>query len=346
MHTVMAESGLEKASQDRRSNLRKRVGLLQMVNLGAENGGLMLDLSEGGLALHAVYPVAPEPEIPVNFLLPNTDIRIEAKAQVAWGGHSKQVGLQFTDMPASTLQQVRDWLNSTPQFEDVFAPPLPDSLQVHSDLLPSSDPWAALQSPVEKTIRYVPDFAKPIVDESHLGIEDLEALPTVQPVEDAPGCPFVEKTLRYIPPFARRKSLRPKEELRTQAVPASELEDLPEVQPIDETGTITLVSLPPKSEHEVPPAQNLSGLVGRLQVAKMTESLAQVWRWPGFADRMKSLSPAARQHLLYELDFQARALSLWLLEIEKGQPAKAEAEASPASAVIEPSRSRRKSRSS
>ena len=121
MHTVMAESGLEKASQDRRSNSRKRVGLLQMVNLGAENGGLMLDLSEGGLALHAVYPVAPEPEIPINFLLPNTDIRIEAKAQVAWGGHSKQVGLQFTDMPASTLQQVRDWLNSTPQFDDVFA---------------------------------------------------------------------------------------------------------------------------------------------------------------------------------------------------------------------------------
>src|SRR5437667_1019930 len=195
MHTVMAESGLEKASQDRRSNSRKRVGLLQMVNLGAENGGLMLDLSEGGLALHAVYPVAPEPEIPVNFLLPNTDIRIEAKAQVAWGGHSKQVGLQFTDMPASTLQQVRDWLNSTPQFDDVFAPPLPDSLQVHSDLLPSSDPWTALQSPVEKTIRYIPDFAKPVVDESYLGIEDLEALPTVQPVEDTLGSPFVEKTL-------------------------------------------------------------------------------------------------------------------------------------------------------
>ena len=129
-------------------------------------------------------------------------------------------------------------------------------------------------------------------------------------------------------------------------MPASELEDLPEVQPIDETGTVTLVSLPPRSEHEVPHAQNLSGLVGRLQVAKMTESLAQVWRWPGFADRMKSLSPAARQHLLYELDFQARALSLWLLEIEKGQQSKPQVEASPASAVIEPSRSSRKSRSS
>src|SRR5439155_21292183 len=95
-----------------------------------------------------------------------------------------KLGLQFTDMPAGTLQQVRDWLTSTPQLEDVFAPPLPDSLQVHSDLLPSIDPWTALQSPVEKTIRYVPDFAKPVVDESHLGIEDLEALPTVQPVED------------------------------------------------------------------------------------------------------------------------------------------------------------------
>src|SRR5207245_5085171 len=100
---------------------------------------------------------------------------------------SKQVGLQFTDMPAGTLQQVRDWLNSTPQFEDVFAPPLLDSLQVHSDLLPSIDPWTALQSPVEKTIRYVPDFAKPVVDESHLGIEVLEARPTVQSLDDRRG---------------------------------------------------------------------------------------------------------------------------------------------------------------
>ena len=108
MPTAMAESDSTAVSQNRRSNLRKRVGLLQMVNLGAENGGLMLDLSEGGLAMHAVYPVAPEPEIPVNFLLPNTDIRIDAKAHVAWGAHSKQVGLQFRDIPAGTVQQIRD----------------------------------------------------------------------------------------------------------------------------------------------------------------------------------------------------------------------------------------------
>ena len=342
MPTAMAESDSTAVSQNRRSNLRKRVGLLQMVNLGAENGGLMLDLSEGGLAMHAVYPVAPEPEIPVNFLLPNTDIRIDAKAHVAWGAHSKQVGLQFRDIPAGTVQQIRDWLNSAPEFEDVFAQPLPDSLQVHSDLSAFSDP--AL---VEKTIRYVPDFAKSIIDDSGLGIEDLEALPTVQPLEDAPfKSPFTEKTLRYVPPFARRKSLRPKEELSTRSVPPSEFEDLPEVRPIDEPGTSTFVSFPPKSQQDARNSQNLSGLVGRLQVAKMTESLAHVWRWPGFVDRMKSLSPAARQHLLYELDFQARALSLWLLEIEKGQPGKPETEASQASAGIEPPRSVRKSRSS
>ena len=343
MPTAMAESDSTAVSQDRRSNLRKRVGLLQMVNLGAENGGLMLDLSEGGLAMHAVYPVPPEPEIPVNFLLPNTDIRIDAKAHVAWGGHSKQVGLQFTDMPAATSQQIRDWLNSAPQFEDVFALPLPDSLQVHSDLSPFSDP--AL---VEKTIRYVPDFAKPVIDDAALAIEDLEALPTVQPVEDASlKSPFAEKTLRYVPPFARRKSLRTQEEqVVVRAAGASDIEELPEVQPIEEPGASAFISFPAKSEPDSRKSQNLSGLVGRLQVAKMTESLAHVWRWPGFVDRIKSLSPAARQHLLYELDFQARALSLWLLEIEKGQPAKAEAEASPASAVIEPSRSSRKSRSS
>jgi hypothetical protein len=322
----MAEPESPKTGQERRTHPRKPAGLLQMVNLGAENGGLMLDLSEGGLAMHAVYPVAPEPEIPVNFLLPNTDIRIDAKAQVAWGGHSKQIGLQFTDIPAATLQQIRDWLNSAPQFEDVFAQPLPDSLQIHSDLQQSfSNPSAALQSPMEKTIRYVPDFAKPIIAESDFAIEDLEALPTVQPVEDAPSTsPFAEKTLRYVPPFARRKSLRPKEEVRVQPVSAGEIEDLPEVQPLEDS-IATFFSVPPKSEQDSRQSQNLSGLVGRLQVAKMTESLAHVWRWPGFVDRLKSLSPAARQHLLYELDFQARALSLWLLEIEKGQQDKAEA---------------------
>src|SRR5207244_1096905 len=121
---------------------------------------------------------------------------------------------------------------------------------------------------VEKTIRYVPDFAKPVIDDAALAIEDLEALPTVQPVEDATlKSPFAEKTLRYVPPFARRKSLRPQEEqVVVRAAGAS--------------------------------------------------------------------------------DFQARALSLWLLEIEKGQPAKTEAAASQVSAGLEPQRSVRKSRSS
>src|SRR5205085_1752898 len=280
MSITMSDVTLDhsKSGDDRRAQARTRIeGLLQLVDLGPENGGLMLDLSEGGLAVQAVYPVVPQTEIPVNFLLPNTDIRIDAKAHVAWGGHSKQVGLRFTDVPDGARQQIRDWLNSAPQFEDVFTQPLPDSLHVHSDLPPFDDPvLAALQSSMQ----------------------------------------------------------------------GSEFEALPEVRHIEEPNSASFFSFPVKSDQNAPSSQTLSGVVGRVQLAQMTESLAHLWRWPGFVDRLKSLSPAARQHLLYELDFQARALSLWLLEIEKGQPAKAEAEASPASAVIEPSRSSLKSRSS
>ena len=337
-----------KSGDDRRAKARTRIeGLLQLVDLGPENGGLMLDLSEGGLAVQAVYPVVPQTEIPVNFLLPNTDIRIDAKAHVAWGGHSKQVGLRFTDVPDGARQQIRDWLNSAPQFEDVFTQPLPDSLHVHSDLPPLDDPvLAALQSSMEKTIRYVPDFAKPLVAESDLDIEDLEALPSVQPVEDAAGAsPFAEKTLRYVPPFARKKSLRPKQEELNSPIQGSEFEALPEVRPIEEPNSASFFSFPVKSDQNAPSSQTLSGVVGRVQLAQMTESLAHLWRWPGFVDRLKSLSPAARQHLLYELDFQARALSLWLLEIEKGQQGKSNVETSQESSGVQASRVISKSRS-
>src|SRR2546423_8850545 len=103
MATMTAGLGNKTSATERRGNSRTRVdGHLQLVNLGPENGGLMLDLSEGGLALQAVFPVMPELEIPVNFLLPNTDIRIDAKAQIAWGRNSKHVGLQFIDIQEAT----------------------------------------------------------------------------------------------------------------------------------------------------------------------------------------------------------------------------------------------------
>src|SRR5436305_11541429 len=86
---------------ERRINPRKNVDGLSLVDLGTENGGLILDLSEGGMALQAVLPIRTNAALAVHFELPNTQKFIDAKAEIAWGASSKRAGLRFTDISES-----------------------------------------------------------------------------------------------------------------------------------------------------------------------------------------------------------------------------------------------------
>jgi hypothetical protein len=333
------------SGEERRGATRKRVeGSLSLVDLGPENGGLMLDLSEGGLALQTVFPVSAESAVPIRFELPETNISIHATAAVAWVKNSKQVGLRFTEIPVNAQQQIRQWLKGGPKFQDAFTESLPESTLVYSDA-PEAEPEPLSAWEAEKTVRYVPDFARtdsaasPAAAAAAEAISEFDDLPEVQPIEDLAALSehAAQATIRYVPKFVTEKTARAAEkETQKETKILGSIETV-EQHPVTVREHVATIRVKPevvaapqvRAQLEIHPAQpaaantqlsydDVSALVGRQLAAKMAEPLAMIWNSPGYLKRLRSLSPAGRRHMLQELEFQARAMSLWMLEINAG----------------------------
>jgi len=109
----------EISEQSERSNLltnRRVYYRLQMrsvcyVELGDRNGGVMLNLSEGGFTLQAAEVLAHNRFPRMRFRLPKSERWIEAAGKVIWHGKSgKDAGIQFVDLPDEVHQLIRDWM--------------------------------------------------------------------------------------------------------------------------------------------------------------------------------------------------------------------------------------------
>jgi TonB family protein len=100
------------ASSDRRRHARQRLLSLIYAELDRENGGIVLDASESGIAVHAVVPLTDDFLPQLRLKLPGTTGWLETRARVVWTRDARKLaGLQFEDLPDETLRQIRDWLS-------------------------------------------------------------------------------------------------------------------------------------------------------------------------------------------------------------------------------------------
>ncbi len=116
------------AIPDRRQAPRIKLVEIAYIGMGPENGGLVLDVSDGGLSFHAVAPVGKDETI--NFLLSlRGHSRIEGAGEVVWTNEMKTVcGLRFTSLSAGAREHLSNWTNQTrlpvaAGEEDFSAPP-------------------------------------------------------------------------------------------------------------------------------------------------------------------------------------------------------------------------------
>lgn len=97
-------------SAERRINARRILYSPEYLDMGEDNGGVVVNLSEGGLGFHAVGPVIPDVEIPVSFSL-GPGYRIDVKARVVWvGDHGKIGGAVFGKLSKDSRSLIREWL--------------------------------------------------------------------------------------------------------------------------------------------------------------------------------------------------------------------------------------------
>ena len=83
---------------------------LAYVRLQENNGGIIRDLTDSGVALQAVSPLQTGEKVAVRFELFSPRVRVETSARVAWADQNGQAGLQFTDMSARSKRGLRDWM--------------------------------------------------------------------------------------------------------------------------------------------------------------------------------------------------------------------------------------------
>ena len=131
---------------ERRQVPRMTVERLTYVTLEPGNGGIILDVSEGGLGFRSVLPIQRTGTIHLCLSEPN--LQIEADAELAWNDEMREKGgLRFTSLSAEARQQIRNWINQPAMHltaEHRYAPSLPS---------PRESPSVAASPPSTKTAR-------------------------------------------------------------------------------------------------------------------------------------------------------------------------------------------------
>jgi hypothetical protein len=94
----------------RRAHPRFPLRSLAYVRLEHNNGGVIRDLTQSGIALQADTQLHAGDEVTLRFDLFFPRVRIEAHGWVAWADDSGQAGICFAGLPQRSQRAVRDWV--------------------------------------------------------------------------------------------------------------------------------------------------------------------------------------------------------------------------------------------
>jgi TonB family protein len=96
---------------------RQKIETLMYVDLGLENGGFPINVSEEGMAFHGIRPMEKDQRILIKFKLPGLSNSVESAAQIAWlNDLRKGGGLRFIDLPEGTRILIKEWISQRISF--------------------------------------------------------------------------------------------------------------------------------------------------------------------------------------------------------------------------------------
>jgi hypothetical protein len=233
---------------ERRQAERTTVRSVVYISFDSNNGGIVLNVSDGGLCFHSVARVQRNGKI--RFWFSEHNQRIEAEGELAWTDETQKTGgLRFTALPAEGREQIRNWISQPTMrlavekasarpvpapspFPDFGASP-PDSNVVPGDCVPP-----AADSPERKIPSSLPGFSRGLA--TGLLVSALMAVPfLVHSYRRQLGESLIH--------FGER--LAPRSRAQTQTVSAAPPNVLPPLRPPSPTDKQLAVS-PPEN---VPP---------------------------------------------------------------------------------------------
>ena len=97
---------------DRRHSLRQRVNTPAYASFDGVTGGMILDLSEEGMAMQSQAPLEAHSIVPMHISLGEPTAYLETTGYVAWADALGRAGVRFSELPDPARERLRDWLTS------------------------------------------------------------------------------------------------------------------------------------------------------------------------------------------------------------------------------------------
>jgi len=148
---------------ERRQNPRTTMEKHAYINIEPNNGGIVLNVSEGGLCFHAFDPVHRNGTI--RFWFSDNHQRIEADGTLAWTDETQKGGLRFTALPAEAREKIVDWMShptTALAAEEGSAPagPRPRALPALSSTRPDMEAAPGGPVPASQVARPLSGFSR------------------------------------------------------------------------------------------------------------------------------------------------------------------------------------------
>jgi PilZ domain len=146
-------------SPERRIYGRRVLYSPEYLDMGADNGGVVVNLSEGGLGFQAVGRVEPDSQVPLSFSL-GPGYRIDVKARVVWvSAEGKFGGVVFGKLSKDARSLIREWLLK-PEVEH--------------------DVEAAVSAPEDRTEKHLLERAPQLISTQTPAMPEQESQPNLQ----------------------------------------------------------------------------------------------------------------------------------------------------------------------
>jgi hypothetical protein len=98
--------------KDRRCSDRQRVKTIAYIDLGSSNGGMLIDVSEGGLSFQGIHALQAGQVFSVNFKLSGIDQSFRTTGQIVWLNDSRKGGgLRFIEPLEETRNLLKGWIS-------------------------------------------------------------------------------------------------------------------------------------------------------------------------------------------------------------------------------------------
>ena len=176
-------------SPDRRLHSRLPIRSLAYVELDEGNGGIVLNVSEGGLSVQAFASLMDDVLPGVRFQLSESEGWIQAHARITWTGESRKLaGLEFVDLADDARSRIKAWLAREA---------LPPGEAFATDATSKDDkpPAAALETP-PAVASIAPAVNDPDLDETPIAEFGVDVAP--EPVPEADPYPVADAFARIL----------------------------------------------------------------------------------------------------------------------------------------------------